>query len=159
MRGTWTEEELRATVSVYLAMRTMEQNGIPFVKKRYYTELANQFGRTEKAFEYRMQNISYICALLGRTWVSGLKPAKNVGPHNAAIIERLLCELDGQPYTGKAAFEHQVSRYKIKPVLPTPIGIQEPQQRYATNTSYGRDPKVKAWVLMTAAGHCESCAQ
>ncbi|EGX6952625.1 HNH endonuclease [Aeromonas hydrophila] len=159
LRGTWTEEELRATVSAYLAMLTMEQNGIPFVKKRYYTELANQFGRTEKAFEYRMQNISYICALLGRTWVSGLKPAKNVGPHNAPIIERLLCELDGQPYTGKAAFEHQVSRYKIKPVLPTPIGIQEPQQRYGANPGYGRDPKVKAWVLMTAAGHCESCAQ
>ena len=110
----------------------------PLRQKRYYTELANQFGRTEKAFEYRMQNISYICALLGRTWVSGLKPAKTWAPQ-CPIIERLLCELDSHPYTGKAAFEHQVSRYKIKPTLPTPIGIQEPQQRYGANPSYGRD--------------------
>lgn len=159
MRETWTEEELRATVSAYLEMRTKEQNGVSFVKKHYYAALASQFGRTEKAFEYRMQNISYICTLLGRTWVSGLKPAKNVGPQNSPIIERLLCELDGQPYTGQAAFEHQVRHYKSKPGLPMPAGMQEPQAHYGAAPSYVRDPKVKAWVLMVAATRCESCEE
>jgi 5-methylcytosine-specific restriction enzyme A len=157
LSGNWTEEELRATVATYMEMRSKELNGIPFVKKHHYAELANQFGRTEKAFEYRMQNISYICSLMGLAWISGLKPAKNVGPHNAPIIERLICELDGQPYTGRAEFEHRVIRYKTKPALPMPEGIQEPTQSYATTTSYVRDPQVKAWVLMMAAQKCEGC--
>lgn len=57
MSSNWTEEELRATVAAYMEMRSKELNGIPFVKKHYYAELAGRFGRTEKSFEYRMQNI------------------------------------------------------------------------------------------------------
>ncbi|MFG0762833.1 hypothetical protein [Aeromonas media] len=102
MRKTWTEEELRATVAAYLDMHSKALDGIPFVKKHYYAELATRFARSEKSFEYRMQNISYVCVLMGRAWVSGLKPAKHVGPQHAPIIERLICELDGQPYTGQA---------------------------------------------------------
>ena len=157
MRKTWTEEELRATVAAYLDMHSKALNGIPFVKKHYYAELATRFARSEKSFEYRMQNISYVCVLMGRAWVSGLKPAKHVGPQHAPIIERLICELDGQPYTGQAEFEHQVIQYKTKPVLPLPLGTQEPAQRYASTMSYVRDPQVKAWVLVTAAAQCECC--
>ena len=157
MRKTWTEEELRATVAAYLDMHSKMLNGIPFVKKHYYAELATRFARSEKSFEYRMQNISYVCVLMGRAWVSGLKPAKHVGPQHAPIIERLICELDGQPYTGQAEFEHQVIQYKTKPVLPLPRGTQEPAQRYASTMSYVRDPQVKAWVLVTAAAKCECC--
>ncbi|WP_254204307.1 hypothetical protein [Aeromonas sp. FDAARGOS 1414] len=62
MSDNWTEEELRAAVIAYLDMQTKASLGEPFVKKHYYRELASQFGRTEKSFEYRMQNISYVCA-------------------------------------------------------------------------------------------------
>ena len=157
LRNAWTEEELRATVTAYLEMYKKELNGVPFVKKHYYAGLADRFERSEKSFEYRMQNISYICVLLGRAWVSGLKPAKNVGPQNASIVERLLCELDGQPYSGRAEFEHQVIQYKEQPIYPLPLGVKEPPQRYLTTTSYVRDPQVKAWVLVTAAAQCECC--
>lgn len=157
MSDSWTEEELRAAVEAYLEMRAKELSATPFVKKHYYATLASQFGRTPKSFEYRMQNISYICSLLGRPWVTGLKPAKNVGPHNAPIIERLLCELSAQPNWGQAAFEHEVIRNKAKQLLNAPAGTQEPRPRYATAASYGRDPKVKAWVLREAGGKCESC--
>lgn len=157
LRNAWTEEELRATVAAYLEMYKKELNGVPFVKKHYYAELAARFERSDKSFEYRMQNISYICVLMGRAWVSGLKPAKNVGPQNASIIERLLCELDGQPYSGQAEFEHQVIQYKKKPISPLSLGVKEPSQRYLITTSYVRDPQVKAWVLITAASRCECC--
>ena len=90
-----------------------------------------------------MQNISYVCVLMGRAWVSGLKPAKNVGAQNASIIERLICELDGQPFSGQAEFEHQVIQYKEKPISPSSPGIEEPSQRYLATTSYVRDPTSK----------------
>lgn len=157
MRKTWTEEELRATVAAYLDMHSKALDGVPFVKKHYYAELAARFARSEKSFEYRMQNISHVCVLMGRAWVSGLKPAKNVGPQNASIIERLLCELDDQPYTGPAEFEHRRIQYKEKPISPLRLGVKEPSQRDLTTTSYVRDPRVKAWVLVAAASRCECC--
>ncbi|PJC93666.1 HNH endonuclease [Aeromonas lusitana] len=139
-----------------MEMRSKALNGTHFVKKHYYTALANQFGRTDKAFEYRMQNISYICCLMGRTWVPGLKPAKNVGPQNAPILERLICEWEGQPYTGRAEFEHKVMAYQAKPAA-LPAGTQEPKLRYGAATHFARDPQVKAWVLRAAASLCECC--
>ncbi|MFG0835037.1 HNH endonuclease [Aeromonas bivalvium] len=157
MRKTWTEEELKATVAAYLDMHSKTLDGIPFVKKHYYAELATRFARSEKSFEYRMQNISYVCVLMGRAWVSGLKPAKHVGQQHVPIIERLICELDGQPYMGHAVFEHQVIQYKAKSMRPLPLGTQEPAQRYASTISHARDPQVKAWVLVTAAAKCECC--
>ncbi|WP_224430776.1 HNH endonuclease [Aeromonas rivuli] len=159
MNRDWTEEELTATVVAYLEMRDKELNGTHFVKKHYYADLADQFNRTQKSFEYRMQNISYICALLGRPWVTGLKPAKNVGSHNAPIIERLLCELSGQANRRQATFELEVIHSKTKPLRTMPGGTQEPKQRYDTIAHHGRDPRVKAWILRMADGQCESCGQ
>lgn len=68
-------------------MYRQQQQNSKLNKKEYYRQLANQFGRSEKAYEYRMQNISYIFSLLGRDWVSGLKPAKNVGRRIGEQIE------------------------------------------------------------------------
>ncbi|MGY6037608.1 HNH endonuclease [Aeromonas sp. AE23HZ002T15] len=153
----WIEEELRAAVAAYSEMRKKEQARESYTKRHYYAELAERFGRTEKAFEYRMQNISYLYALLGLTWVSGLKPAKNVGPQHTPILERLICEQEGLSYTGLAEFEHKVIAYQARPDPLPPAGIQDPKPLYSAATSYARDPKVKAWVLMTAAGLCECC--
>lgn len=46
---------------------------------RYYEDLAAKLGPTERAFEWRMQNISSVMSLMGRGWLQGLKPPKNVG--------------------------------------------------------------------------------
>lgn len=157
MSDNWTGEELKAAVEAYVQMHSDESNGIPFVKNRIYSQLAKRFGRTEKAFEYRMQNISYVYSLMGREWVSGLKPAKNVGSHNAGVIERLIFEVEGQNLPKIAEFETQVISYKSKKNLPKPDGIKEPEKTYLQVTNYNRDPKVKAWVLKEAAGKCECC--
>ncbi|MDW6005011.1 HNH endonuclease [Vibrio mangrovi] len=157
MSNNWTEEELKAAVESYVDMHIKEANGIPFIKKQYYHELSARFGRTEKSFEYRMQNISYVYSLLGRGWVSGLKPAKNVGSSNAAIIERLISEVEGQQSLKIAEFETQVLSYKAKNILEKPQGIKEPEKMYSSVTTYVRDPKVKAWILKHANGYCECC--
>lgn len=157
MSDHWTEAELKATVTAYREMRSKALNGTPFVKKQYYAELANQFGRTEKAFEYRMQNISHVYDLMGLPWLPGLKPAKHIGPQHGATLERLICEQEDLPYTGRAEFEHQVIAYKAKAGPHPPAGTQEPTQHYVTARHHVRDPQVKAWVLMTAAGMCECC--
>ncbi|MGE4259904.1 HNH endonuclease [Shewanella sp.] len=157
MSDNWTEEELKAAVEAYVQMHSDEANGVPFVKNKIYSELADRFGRTEKSFEYRMQNISYVYSLMGRTWVSGLKPAKNVGANNAAVIERLISEVEGQSLPTVAEFETQVISYKSKKNLSKPSGIKEPEKTYSQVTNFNRDPKVKAWVLKEASGKCECC--
>jgi 5-methylcytosine-specific restriction enzyme A len=157
LSDNWTEEELIASVEAYVKMHFDEANGISFVKKHIYVDLSEQFGRTEKSFEYRMQNISYVYSLMGRNWVAGLKPAKNVGSKTAAIIEQLISKAEGQVLPPVAEFETQVVSYKSQKVLSKPGGIKEPGKTYNNVTNYTRDPKVKAWVLREASGRCECC--
>ena len=64
-----------SAVEAYLDMMAHDRAGKPYVKKQYYEKLAGKFNRTAKAFEYRMQNISYVLSLMGRDWLRGLKPA------------------------------------------------------------------------------------
>jgi len=75
----WGNEELLASVEAYRWMAKQQEDGIGFTKKQVYQELAARFGRTAKAFEYRMQNISAVLDELNLPWIPGLKPAKNVG--------------------------------------------------------------------------------
>jgi 5-methylcytosine-specific restriction protein A len=62
----WTKEELRAAVVSHLETIQLFRTGVSIVKRHYYRDLAAKFGRTDKAFEYRAQNISYVLALQGR---------------------------------------------------------------------------------------------
>ena len=96
MSDGWSREELLASGEAYLEMQRKHRAGEKFVKKRYYEDLASRFGRTDKSFEYRMQNISYVMTLLGRTWLPGLKPAKNVGANVASEIEELIGLAEGR---------------------------------------------------------------
>jgi 5-methylcytosine-specific restriction protein A len=133
--------------------------GQPFTKKRYYEHLAAEFGRTEKAFEYRMQNISYVMTLLGRDWLTGLKPAKNVGANVAAEIEAMIAQSEGRQFVPVAAFEIEVREESKRKNLSKPIGNRRPTAKSSAITQYQRDAAVKAWVLQQANGKCESCDQ
>jgi hypothetical protein len=87
---TWNDEELAAAVNAYRAMQAVEHLGQFASKRAAYRELAQRFNRTEKAFEYRMQNISAVLAELGEPWIEGLKPASHVGAEMSERIKRLL---------------------------------------------------------------------
>ena len=90
MSKKWSEAELSAAVSVYLEMKQKDGSHEPYSKTDYYNKLSAEFGRTSKSFEFRMQNISHVMSLMGRTWVSGLRPAKNVGTNIIEQIERII---------------------------------------------------------------------
>ena len=79
MGDSWSNEELKASLEVYLEMLKKQRLETPYVKTKYYQDLSEKYGRTEKAFEYRMQNISFLFSTLTRVWVKGLPPAKNIG--------------------------------------------------------------------------------
>ena len=154
----WSHDELRAAVAAYLDMQQLERVGSQFIKKKYYDALAEQFGRTTNSFEFRMQNISYVLSLMGRAWLSGLKPARNVGANVAAQIEVLIAELEGTSIIPVVGFEIVV-RDDMKKKLPQPPGSHKPKATTATVTQYQRDSSVKAWVLQQANGVCECCSQ
>ena len=154
----WSLEELRASIEAYLDMLHKELSAQRFTKKAYYEDLAKRFGRTPKAFEYRMQNISYVRSILGRTWISGLKPAKNVGSHVADQIEAIMAEIEGSPIPPQAGFENEVKRLRGSK-LSRPKGNTSPKAYGATVKQFERDPSVKAWVLQEAKGRCEVCLQ
>lgn len=159
MSDGWSKEELRASVDAYVEMQRKERQGQPFTKKRYYEDLAAKFGRTEKAFEYRMQNISYVMTLLGRDWLTGLKPAKNVGANVAAEIEALIAQSEGRQFIPVAAFEIEAREEAKRKNLSKPQGNRRPTTTTSAITQYQRDAAVKAWVLQQAHGKCESCGQ
>ena len=133
-----------------------ERAGQPYVKKAVYDALAERFNRTSKAFEYRMQNISYVLTLMGRQWLPGLKPAKNVGS-NGVLIEQFINALENRSPVPTVKFELAVRDALKKPPIAPPPGNANPATTSSTVTQTRRDPLVKAWVLTQAKGTCECC--
>ncbi len=156
LESDWTEAELRASAAAYLDMARRFRDGQPVVKKQVYRDLATQIGRTEKSCEYRMQNISYVLALMGRDWIKGLPPAKNVGVRVAGQIEALIGELEGR-YESPRVAEAVVVAKTRKTLKIRPAGSKTPERTNSTTTSFVRNPQVKAWVLDRAAATCEAC--
>lgn len=153
----WTEEELRAAVEVYAQMRHKVAMGVGFSKLDYYKELSERFGRTPKSFEYRMQNISYAYMQLGREWVTGLKPASNVGTKKLAELNQLIEAIDPVTGSGDEQFEKQVSRLLKLGKIEKPAGKKNPEQRIQETKVTMRDPLVKTYVLQQSQGKCENC--
>ena len=114
-------------------------------------------GRTAKSFEYRLQNISHVFALMGRSWVDGLKPAKNVGTDTAARLEELIHREEGRSALPVVAFEQSVLEALKRKPKQAPAGQIKPKTREVVSTQYVRDPAVVAWVLQQANGLCECC--
>lgn len=154
----WSRSELKDTVQAYLTMLKQQKSEKSVTKKSVYLGLSKKIGRTEKSIEYRFQNISYVLALLGRDWIPGLPPAKNVGAKTGAVIEALIAELEGTSAAPVVANEIQVKTAKFPPGSKRPEGSAVPSASTTATTIYARDPKVKAWVLARAKGFCELCS-
>jgi len=159
MSDGWSREELLASVEAYLDMQLKERTGRSFVKKRYYEDLASRFKRSEKSFEYRLQNISYVMTLLGRSWLKGLKPAKNVGARVAEEIEELIGIVEGKSMARVVGFEIEMRDQLKQPALSKPSGHSKPNSNTVSITQFVRDASVKAWVLKEANGKCENCSR
>lgn len=86
----WTYEQLAAAVEAYRWMQQRTMGGLAVNKAQVYRDLAAEHGRTPKAWEYRMQNISHVLNQSKQGWIEGLKPARNVGPEVTATLKSLL---------------------------------------------------------------------
>lgn len=106
-----------------------------------------------------MQNISAVLALMGREWISGLKPAKHIGTHVAARIERCINEVDGNSNTAVVAHELEVREWVRRSFVQMPDGQTKPVRSVGQVSAFSRDPAVKAWVLRRAEGVCECCKE
>ncbi|MGB0572690.1 MAG: HNH endonuclease [Alphaproteobacteria bacterium] len=159
MADNWSTEELEASVVAYLEMRQCDFDGTSYSKKGYYRQLSVRFGRTEKAYEYRMQNISYVFSVLGREWVRGLRPARNVGANVAEKIEKIINRLEDQSSSSTLQFHASVSNIRRKKKRAAPAGNLKPRVAKSTSTQFVRDPEVVAWVLDAANGICECCGK
>lgn len=91
----WTYEQLAAAVEAYRWMQQRIASGLAVNKAQVYRDLASRHGRTPKAWEYRMQNISHVLDQSDQRWIEGLRPAKNVGPEVTGTLVRHLG--DGTP--------------------------------------------------------------
>lgn len=101
----WSEEEFAAVVTAYLGMQAAHNSGRTFSRAETRRDLlaGPLAGRTESAFEYRMQNISAVLEFLGRDFLPGYPPARNVGPRATRIISALLEDAVTQRATGTDA--------------------------------------------------------
>jgi 5-methylcytosine-specific restriction protein A len=88
----WSDDELEAAVSAYLEMLQDDKAGRPYNKADVNAELrqGELSERSKGSIEYRMQNISAVLEGLGREWIAGYKPARNVG---AGVRQRLIALL------------------------------------------------------------------
>lgn len=108
----WSDEELEASVVAYRDMQRRVAASKAFTKKDVYRELAATFGRTEKAYEFRMQNISSVLNDQGQGWLKGLPPAAKVGAYVRPRIEKFL---------GKHPITHPKPKSAPQPVVaPAP---------------------------------------
>lgn len=106
----WTDEELGFAVEAYRRMQWLAEAGITFSKAAMRKEyLAGPLaGRSEGAFEYRMQNISHVLSSHGKPSLSkdGYVPRANVGPNVEKPLWDLLTESadDKKAYAARQAW-------------------------------------------------------
>lgn len=156
-QSPWSDNEFKDSVKAYLLMLSPEFTQNKTTKKQVYEELSLKYNRSPKAYEFRMQNISFVFELLGRKWVKGLKPKRNITSNQVTLVERYIAECEGRPFENLTSFEMEVKKSFDDKNSPKPTGSKEPKQSTINTTVYERSSKVKAWVLKRAKGTCECC--
>ena len=79
MPDDWLDEEIDATVREYFLMMEKVDRGEKFVKTHVYKALEQEFpARSWKAFERKFCNISAVLDEMGKGWLPGLKPLRNI---------------------------------------------------------------------------------
>ena len=157
MNRKWSNIELTDSINAYLRMQNLLNSNKKIVKKDFYKELSSKHDRTIKAFEYRMQNISYVLSLHGREWIKGLRPAENVGTNVIKQIEKILSQIEKRPLEQKIIFESEVQAILKKNPIEIPTGVIKPKKKETISFTHERSAKNKAWILHNSKGVCEIC--
>ena len=86
----WSPDEIAVVVAEYFLMLADEHNGRPYRKSEHRRRVAGAIGRTEKAVEYKFENVSAVLEELSMPWIWGYKPARNYQNALAEAVERHL---------------------------------------------------------------------
>lgn len=154
----WTEDELAAAVEAYRQMEARLANGSGLEKVRVYRELAARHGRTSKAWEYRMQNISHVLDKAGKPWLPGLLPASNVGAMVEPKLARLL-GLSGEALTSvsgptKGMLEQETKAAEASGSFAPTDEVDERQRVLAAIVRRRGQPAFRKALLDAYAGCC-----
>ena len=153
---SWSHKEIKGLVRVYLQL-LLNENGKKFNKTEVCAALGSKYSRSPSSCEYLLRNISYVFEMLGRKWVTGLKPESNILFNQLGLIERYVSELDHSAFNSAVAYEAKVNSLLTSKLIDKPKGNNKPTNKAFKSYSFDRDPYVKAWVLQRAAGECECC--
>lgn len=91
----WTDIELKECIKAYFKMLNCEEMGKPYSKKDINEFLRNFHlpKRTKASVEYRMQNISSVLNEHSLNYITGYKPAQNVGANVKERIWKMMKDL------------------------------------------------------------------
>lgn len=73
-----------------------------------------------------------------------------------ALLHRLAI-LEAEPTSDTATYLRVASELRKYGPMPRPTGTLQPRRVTSQGTQYTRDPRVRAWTLQRAQGHCELC--
>lgn len=99
---------------------------------------------------------------MGRAWLKGLSPARNIGSGIHQRIKTIIQILD--PLVHADQFAQEVNSLRQaqrqtgqKQIPPPPPGVKKPSRICVATNQYVRNPAVQAWLQENANGRCECC--
>lgn len=154
----WTDDELAAAVEAYRQMEARLADGLTLEKARVYRELATRHGRTSKAWEYRMQNISHVLDQAGKPWLPGLLPASNVGAKVEPKLAKLL-GLSGETFTSvssptRGLLEQEAKAAQASGSFSPTDEVDERQRVLAAIVRRRGQPAFRRALLYAYGGRC-----
>lgn len=150
----WKDSELEAAVDAYLGMLTDELQGRRVVKALVYRELSETVGRNAKAWEFRMQNISYVLDGLGLRWVEGLKPAKNAGSDVAARLIKLIDPRPFPPQTNIPTLDQVTQDAETEGAFDPGTASDQRRRALASVVRRRGQPAFRAALIEAYVGRC-----
>lgn len=87
-----------------------------------------------------------------------LQAVQEVRVGKDALLRRLSL-LEAKPTTDADTYLRVSAELRRQGHLAKPVGAIQPSRVTSTGTQFARDPKVRAWTLQRANGHCELCSQ
>lgn len=93
--------------------------------------------------------------------LSGQGPLRSVQEVHAgkdALLHQLAL-LEAEPTTDTETYLRVAAELCIGGSVAKPVGTAQPRRTISSSTQYARDPRVRAWTLQRAQGHCELCGQ
>lgn len=120
----WSQDEIDLIVADYFAMRTKFLRGEAFVKKRHYTEVYCQTGRSIGSVQHKYMNISAALQRVSLPWVKGFAPQHNLQAALREAVEKFVADEWTNDFTELEPMQHLAESPEI--FLEPPPTVLEP---------------------------------